>query len=155
MPSNLRQKAAAKFPRLRAVDEKGRFILGYARHLCRVRPGVDLTAPTYALASEVDKLRAELATLKGLSPGGSVAPSGPMPTVAKKPATKSTRAPRSAASGKRVVQGSMAGTAKFSAPATGLFAGREHVFGALSFKPVKGAAAKKLVHARILADHNT
>ena len=40
-------------------------------------------------------------------------------------------------------------------PVGGLFAGREHVFGALSFKPVKGAAAKRLVHARIVADNHT
>lgn len=37
----------------------------------------------------------------------------------------------------------------------GLFAGREFVFGGLSFTPVKGAAAKRLVDARILADHPT
>jgi hypothetical protein len=75
-------------------------------------------------------------------------------TAAKRP-TKPTGTPLRAAGAKRVAQGSTAGAAKFSAPATGLFAGREHVFGALSFTPVKGAAAKKLVQARILADHNT
>jgi|GEM_PF-5292973 hypothetical protein len=40
-------------------------------------------------------------------------------------------------------------------PKGGLFEGREHVFGALSFKPVKGAAAKRRIRERILADHNT
>ena len=40
-----RPKAATK---LCAVDENGRFILGYASHVARVRPGVDLTEPTLA-----------------------------------------------------------------------------------------------------------
>lgn len=42
-------QAAGKTPDVRAVDDKGRFILGYAKHLARIRPGVDLTKPTYAL----------------------------------------------------------------------------------------------------------
>ncbi|MBC8010819.1 MAG: hypothetical protein H7067_12075 [Burkholderiales bacterium] len=36
----------AKSPALRAVDENGRFILGYAEGFVRVRPGADLTKPT-------------------------------------------------------------------------------------------------------------
>lgn len=42
-----------------------------------------------------------------------------------------------------------------TAPEGGLFEGREHVFGALSFKPVKAAAAKRLIRERILADNHT
>jgi hypothetical protein len=40
-------------------------------------------------------------------------------------------------------------------PLGGVFSGREHLFGSLSFAPVKGSAAKRLIHARIAADHNT
>lgn len=42
-------QAVGKVSDVRAVDDNGRFILGYARHLARIRPGVDLTKPTYAL----------------------------------------------------------------------------------------------------------
>jgi hypothetical protein len=42
------RRAASKSAPLRAVDENGRFILGYAKGLVRVRPGVDLTKPTLA-----------------------------------------------------------------------------------------------------------
>lgn len=35
------------------------------------------------------------------------------------------------------------------------FAGVEHVFGSISFRPLKGEALKKHIRARILADHNT
>jgi hypothetical protein len=38
--------AAAKAAALRAVDENGRFILGYASHAVSLRPGSDLTKPT-------------------------------------------------------------------------------------------------------------
>ncbi|AHF94371.1 hypothetical protein OPIT5_13450 [Opitutaceae bacterium TAV5] len=34
------------------------------------------------------------------------------------------------------------------------FAGVEHVFGSLSFPPLKGKALKQHIRARILADHN-
>ncbi|MCX6937556.1 MAG: hypothetical protein NTU80_06605 [Verrucomicrobia bacterium] len=40
-------------------------------------------------------------------------------------------------------------------PLGGVFSGREHLFGSLSFAPVKGSSAKRLIHARIAADHNT
>lgn len=43
----------------------------------------------------------------------------------------------------------------FKAPAGGLFVGREHLFGSLSFAPLKGEAAKRVVRARVVADHNT
>lgn len=88
----------AKPPKLRAVDKNGRFILGYASHVARVRPGVDLTAPTCTLTSEILALRAELAALKGLSPAGSATPSVPMPTLTKtKKPTRKAAAKKSAA----------------------------------------------------------
>lgn len=48
---NVRKTPAKRSPAtkpgsLRAVDENGRFILGYAKGVIRVRPGVDLTKPT-------------------------------------------------------------------------------------------------------------
>jgi hypothetical protein len=53
---------------------------------------------------------------------------------------------------KRVVSKATAG---FKAPVGGLFAGREHLFGSLSFTPLKGEASKRVIRERIAADHNT
>lgn len=45
-PARKAVRPAKKTAKLRAVDESGRLIPGYASAVARVRPGVDLTKPT-------------------------------------------------------------------------------------------------------------
>ncbi|MBC8009842.1 MAG: hypothetical protein H7067_07075 [Burkholderiales bacterium] len=66
-----------------------------------------------------------------------------MSTLTKKPAR-----PRKSAKGKKVALITKA------VPGNP-FAGVEHIFGSMSFPPLKGKALKQHIRARILADHNT
>ncbi len=43
------KKASTARKSLVGVKTKSGLVLGYAAHLARIRPGVDLTKPTYAL----------------------------------------------------------------------------------------------------------
>ena len=75
--------------------------------------------------------------------GDITAQSAGMSTLAKKPAKQQRP---SSHSKKRVIRKAVPGNP---------FAGLEHVFGSMSFPPLKGKALKQHIRARILADHNT
>jgi len=71
-----------------------------------------------------------------------------MSTLTKKPARVRKAASRKAKSSKKVplITKAVPGNP---------FAGVEHIFGSMSFPPLKGKALKQHIRARILADHNT
>ena len=58
--------------------------------------------------------------------------------------------------GRSIAEGAKSkAVAGFKAPVGGLFTGREHLFGSLSFAPLKGEVAKKAIRVRVAADNNT